>query len=613
MNLLHPLALAWLGLAIPIVIFYILKIRHEARPGLDDLVLAADLRGEAAAVDLAAAPAPALAAGPARVPAAWSSSPWPSRSSSGRSCEARRLVLVVDNSASMNADRRGARSPAGEGQGGGPGRDRRPPVPRRDGDHRRGDRSRRSVCGLTGHQRTLRAALDGDRPDRRADAGQGGRRAGPPAPGRPGREPARVDRDRLTDGGFEDAAKLGRRPTTSRSSSVGQAGRQRRDHPVPGPPQPARPDRLPDPRRGRQRLRRRPVETAGSRSTSTTNVGRRRAAQARARRARGRKVIEKTSADGGRLVARLDRADALPADNQAWAILPRRDIQPVTLVTDGNLFLEKVLRGQPAGQAEPSPRNAAGRDPPRASRSSITKVPDQLPPGPVLVIEPTTSDRPLDIGESLQNPIVTKQDKDSPLMAHVRLDNVLMPEARQLKLNGAKVQVLADVADRRPALLRDRPARGEGAGPDGRTSKRATCRSRPRSRSWWPTPWAGSPGPRASFASRSSTGRGRPRSSCPAPAEARAAWLLRSPDGRTTPLADRGNKVTVGPLDQCGVWSIVRPPGEAEAQGRAPSCSRWPATWRAARRATSGPPPGLDSPRRRWSGWVRRLADLGRT
>src|SRR3954467_13089434 len=32
MNLLHPLSLAWLGLAIPIVIFYILKIRLRRVP-----------------------------------------------------------------------------------------------------------------------------------------------------------------------------------------------------------------------------------------------------------------------------------------------------------------------------------------------------------------------------------------------------------------------------------------------------------------------------------------------------------------------------------------------------------------------------------------------------
>ena len=58
-------------------------------------------------------------------------------------------------------------------------------------------------------------------------------------------------------------------------------------------------------------------------------------------------VFEKTSADGGRLRAWIDRADALPADNTAWAILPRRARQKVTLVTPGNLFLEKVFEAIP--------------------------------------------------------------------------------------------------------------------------------------------------------------------------------------------------------------------------------------------------------------------------
>ena len=35
------------------------------------------------------------------------------------------------------------------------------------------------------------------------------------------------------------------------------------------------------------------------------------------------------------------------ADNTAWAILPRRARQKVTLVTPGNLFLEKVFEAIP--------------------------------------------------------------------------------------------------------------------------------------------------------------------------------------------------------------------------------------------------------------------------
>src|SRR5205823_5436754 len=50
-----------------------------------------------------------------------------------------------------------------------------------------------------------------------------------------------------------------------------------------------------------------------------------------------------------------------------------------------------------------------------------------------------------DAGEALHNPVVAKQDQESPLMAHIRLDNVLMPEARKLALK-APARVLAESA-----------------------------------------------------------------------------------------------------------------------------------------------------------------------
>ncbi|HMC65490.1 MAG TPA: BatA and WFA domain-containing protein, partial [Gemmataceae bacterium] len=45
------------------------------------------------------------------------------------------------------------------------------------------------------------------------------------------------------------------------------------------------------------------------------------------------KVIEKTSADGGLLTAKLKHEDALAADNEARALLPKREFQPVVLVS----------------------------------------------------------------------------------------------------------------------------------------------------------------------------------------------------------------------------------------------------------------------------------------
>ncbi len=89
-------------------------------------------------------------------------------------------------------------------------------------------------------------------------------------------------------------------------------------------------------------------------------------------------VFEKTSADGGRLRARIDRADALAADNTAWAILPKRSRQKVTLVDTGQCLPRKGLRGDPAGRpgASSSSRRAAPVPTPSAAgqdgRSSST-------------------------------------------------------------------------------------------------------------------------------------------------------------------------------------------------------------------------------------------------
>ena len=58
------------------------------------------------------------------------------------------------------------------------------------------------------------------------------------------------------------------------------------------------------------------------------------------------------------------------------------------------------------------------------------------------------------LGEKLENPIVTKQDSDSPLMRHVRLDNVILPEAKQLTpAPGAKPRLGPDQQAQLVALL----------------------------------------------------------------------------------------------------------------------------------------------------------------
>ena len=286
-------------------------------------------------------------------------------------------------------------------------------------------------------------------------------------------------------------------------------------------------------------------------------------------------VFEKTSVEGGRLRARIERDDAFPADNLASALLPRRDRQRVTLVTDGDLFLEKVFEAMPL--VDLTVVKGSVPMPPRSATVTVfhRKVPDALPTGPVIMIEPSSSTSLWQVGETLMSPVVAKQDRDSPLMSHVRLDRVLMPEARRLTPS-APAQVLAESGAGDPlyAVL-DRP---DGAGKVLVLTVNLDKSDLPLQTAFpilmsnalaW---FAGGKGElREALASGSVT-------EVALPAEAKAAMkarpkaelILRSPDGqeqRLPPIAPGSDKLIVGPLDRCGVWGIVL----REPEARSPS------------------------------------------
>lgn len=168
--------------------------------------------------------------------------------------------------------------------------------------------------------------------------------------------------------------------------------------------------------------------------------------------------IEKTSLEGGPLKAVLTQItgnidddasvddnepgrktpaddkqlDLLPTDNSAWALLPARKPQKVLLVTAGNLFLQKVFEANPL--VEVTVRKDFPEQWPTDSIIVLHGLlPSTLPSGNVFAIDTIGSCDQWEQGDLLENPIVTDQDKSSPLMTHIQLDNVLVPQARQLQ------------------------------------------------------------------------------------------------------------------------------------------------------------------------------------
>ena len=267
-------------------------------------------------------------------------------------------------------------------------------------------------------------------------------------------------------------------------------------------------------------------------------------------------VFEKTSAEGGHLIARLKHDDALTADNVAYAVLPRREIQPVLLITSGNLFLQKVF------EANPLVKLTMADKPPETIPAGTVVVyhrtaPEKLPPGSIFVIDPANSNDVFSVQEPLENAIVTKQDKDSPLMSHVRLDNVVMPEARKIvPAQPDQVQVLA-------AAITTDPLFFSVARPEGKVLvltvnldkgdlplRTAFPNSVGNALHWF----AGNKSDLRESLATGSLATVTTSDFATVPQTRNLALI--SPSRSRKPLPMNGDKMIFGPLDECGIWKI---------------------------------------------------------
>jgi hypothetical protein len=167
--------------------------------------------------------------------------------------------------------------------------------------------------------------------------------------------------------------------------------------------------------------------------------------------------LEKTSRQGGILAATLtqvrsaddegdespeetdandsekrDDLNSLTADDNAWAILPEQKVQNVLIVTEGNLFLRKVFEANPLVNV--TTVTEIPEEWPKETLVVLHRmIPKNLPSGDVFVVDPFEDCDQWTIGDTIDNPIVTEIDKTSELMTHVRLDNVVLPEARKIE------------------------------------------------------------------------------------------------------------------------------------------------------------------------------------
>ncbi|MDR0870978.1 MAG: BatA and WFA domain-containing protein [Planctomycetaceae bacterium] len=141
------------------------------------------------------------------------------------------------------------------------------------------------------------------------------------------------------------------------------------------------------------------------------------------------------------------KTDVLPFDNSAAASLPPRKTLSVDYYGIDNFFVLNALRSLPNVELT----NSNTKD---AVAVFFQKVPEELPQGNVLIIDPQNSCDLFIAGEPLESPVIAAENTESPLINFVRLTNVLVPGAKQIQpvqKNG--FTVLAETLDGSPVYM----------------------------------------------------------------------------------------------------------------------------------------------------------------
>ncbi len=268
-----------------------------------------------------------------------------------------------------------------------------------------------------------------------------------------------------------------------------------------------------------------------------------------------------TTADGGQLKGRLTvkgekgsepLADALTADNAALALLPSREKLPVHLhAPAGNHFLTKVLEANSLVQLSQSKKELPKEFPAASIKVFHRETPAKLPPGNVIVVDPQNDSDLWKLGNKIPLAIVTKQEKDSPFLLHVRLDNVILPDARQIAFTPAAGKPAALAAS-----LQNEPLVSLIERPEGKVLVLTVDldRSELPFRTAFPILVMNALG-----VFSGASGELREALATGATADVtlpEGQFVLKAPDGSTRPLPKGPIQTTVGPFDTVGVWSV---------------------------------------------------------
>jgi uncharacterized membrane protein len=137
---------------------------------------------------------------------------------------------------------------------------------------------------------------------------------------------------------------------------------------------------------------------------------------------------------GGAVAARLHINDDLASDDVAWAVLPPPRKIAVTLVSPGNLFLEKVLKTDPQVALEvktPDQYQGGMGDADVVVLDSAS--PARVGPGRFVFVNTVPPDVPMEVLGRLEAPTIMDWDRAHPVMRHVEFAKVAIEDAMRMR------------------------------------------------------------------------------------------------------------------------------------------------------------------------------------
>ena len=137
---------------------------------------------------------------------------------------------------------------------------------------------------------------------------------------------------------------------------------------------------------------------------------------------------------GGTVTAKIGVNDDLATDNVAYAVIPPPKKIAVTLVSPGNLFLEKVLRTDPTVALEvKTPEQYQGGMGEADVVVLDSSAPPKVGPGRYVFVNTVPPDVPLEVLGRIEAPTVMDWDRAHPVMRHVEFAKVAIQDAMRVR------------------------------------------------------------------------------------------------------------------------------------------------------------------------------------